>query len=778
MIKPQTIAVVAPSPIPFCLGGAENLWTSLVAELNKMPGIQADLIKLPALENTSWAILKSYQAFSQLRLDHFDTVLVTKYPAWMIKHPNKVLYLQHKLRGLYDTWPESLLEEWPDTSIFDPLKKVLALPASRQNLYQLWEVIEELEGIAFNYPDEWFALPSYFIKSCVSWLDDLALNSNEVKRYATLSQTVAQRKNYFPKDVNVHVIPHPSGLPVAVPQLGVAIFTASRHDASKRLDLLIKAYRLTNVKVPLRIAGEGPQTADLKILAEGDNRIQFLGRIDSKQLEIEYAKALFVPFIPEQEDLGLITIEALQNQKPVMTTIDSGGAAEIVQNQVTGWICSPTPEDLASVMTEACLQPEKTKALGQNGPKSIAHINWLNVIHTLFRRKPKLLLLNTYSIYPPVGGGQLRTYQLYRQLTSSYEITHLALVPSLGDIGEVDMTPGFKEVRIARSIAFENIEREKGQKIKASVGDVMALQFPGLCPAMANEIEQQLKVFEAGYDILILSHPYMYRFIEPHHVDFIYEAHNVEVELKKSILKNSPDLIQLVKQYEEKACQKAQKIISCSQQDAKKLAKLYKVHLSKIKIVQNGTDTNGIQPYPLKLKPQPLTAIFMGSYHGPNNQALEHIFELAHAVTHIRFIVLGSVNHHLKEFKATIPDNLQLLGVVSEQEKTNYLSKAHIAINPVTSGSGTNLKMLEYAAAGLIISSTPFGGRGGILQAGKHFLAHSINEMREWLSHLDYKSLNQYQGLVQQSRKQACDYADWQVIGQYYKTVLQSPLKD
>ena len=42
-----------------------------------------------------------------------------------------------------------------------------------------------------------------------------------------------------------------------------------------------------------------------------------------------------------------------------------------------------------------------------------------------------------------------------------------------------------------------------------------------------------------------------------------------------------------------------------------------------------------------------------------------------------------------------------------------------LAINPVTTGSGTNLKMLDYMAAGVPVLSTPHGARGlGLLDAG------------------------------------------------------------
>ncbi|NUN61725.1 MAG: glycosyltransferase, partial [Burkholderiaceae bacterium] len=99
------IALIAPSPVPFVIGGAENLWTGWIAALNEQPGVEADLIKLPSPERDFWEIVDSYRQWARLDLRHFDRVISTKYPAWMVAHPDHHVFLQHKLRGLYDTWP-------------------------------------------------------------------------------------------------------------------------------------------------------------------------------------------------------------------------------------------------------------------------------------------------------------------------------------------------------------------------------------------------------------------------------------------------------------------------------------------------------------------------------------------------------------------------------------------------------------------------------------------------------------------------------------------------
>ena len=86
------------------------------------------------------------------------------------------------------------------------------------------------------------------------------------------------------------------------------------------------------------IAGTGGQEKAFKDLARKDPRIQFLGFVTDIELVEYYSNALFVPFIPYDEDYGLITIEAMQSEKAVLTTSDAGGPMELVTHDVNGMI--------------------------------------------------------------------------------------------------------------------------------------------------------------------------------------------------------------------------------------------------------------------------------------------------------------------------------------------------------------------------------------------------------------------------------------------------------
>ena len=98
------IGIVAPSPCPFTVGGAEKLCWGLLEHINRATPHVADLIKLPGPEGDLRSLVRGYASFSRLDLGGFDVVISSKYPAWMVSHPRHVVYMLHRLRGLYDTY--------------------------------------------------------------------------------------------------------------------------------------------------------------------------------------------------------------------------------------------------------------------------------------------------------------------------------------------------------------------------------------------------------------------------------------------------------------------------------------------------------------------------------------------------------------------------------------------------------------------------------------------------------------------------------------------------
>ena len=85
--------------------------------------------------------------------------------------------------------------------------------------------------------------------------------------------------------------------------------------------------------VPLRVVGSGPMGGTLRRHARGD--VRFLGWVSREQLREEYrsARALLVPNV---EDFGMVTVEALACGTPVVGLAGSGTADAVVDGEHGG----------------------------------------------------------------------------------------------------------------------------------------------------------------------------------------------------------------------------------------------------------------------------------------------------------------------------------------------------------------------------------------------------------------------------------------------------------
>jgi len=124
------IAIIAPSHVPFVVGGAEKLWWGMLEYLNKHTQHQCDLIRLPSNEAGFWNLIDTYHTFYHLDLSHFDLIISGKYPSWMVQHHNHHLYMLHTVRRLYD------MRTPPQYDIGDVLKE-------NEKVAELWYRLDD-----------------------------------------------------------------------------------------------------------------------------------------------------------------------------------------------------------------------------------------------------------------------------------------------------------------------------------------------------------------------------------------------------------------------------------------------------------------------------------------------------------------------------------------------------------------------------------------------------------------------------------------------------------
>jgi len=562
--------------------------------------------------------------------------------------------------------------------------------------------------------------------------------------------------------------------------------------------MLIQAFNLLKTDYHFYIAGTGPELSQLKRLAANNSQIHFLGFISDKEMLKRYSQALFIPFIPYDEDYGLVTIEAMKSAKAVLTTTDAGGVNEFVQHNLTGLCVKPEIQSIADAMKRLIADPQKCHWMGQKAKQKVSFIQWNNTIQHLIQKpvhnnpqklhkgvfntvdnspliknsqRKKIVVTSTFHIWPSQSGGQNRIYYLYREIAKFHDVYILVLCEQENYLN-IQLAPGLNEIRIPKSVAF----RKKQQTIKSQLStvadDITAMVYFAL-----NEPYLKTLMYYCSFaDLVIASHPYLYPAIK--HVSnsrLWYEAHNVEYDLKKNIFANNDkqhNLLNKLKLTEQQCCQQAEKIITCCDTDAKRLQQLYKTNSAKMITIANGVNIkseyfNPINDKVLDQKSQSFKVIFIGSWHGPNIESVNEIKKIAHKCHDIQFLIMGSVCSH--PVCNNLPQNIHLLGTVSDYAKEAFLNICDLAINPMLSGSGTNLKILEYTALKLAVLSTPYGMRGLNFIANKEVFVCQIKDFPNQLQELasankTLEQQNRIKQMINQSYKRTKAEYSWQTI--------------
>lgn len=340
--------VVCSSQVPFEYGGAEILAESLAAQL-KQRGHEAELVQLPQQWHPKEEILKNYLMWRLVNLEQtFDQrpihrVIALKYPAYAIRHPHKTTWLVHQLRQAYDLFGTPY-------SFFDNTEQDHAL---RRLVYRM-----DCRTIA------------------------------ESERLYAISQNVATRLKRF-NGLEAQVIYPPPALDgrLHCDGYGDYLFTVARLTPIKRVALLIEAMAYVKSPIQCRIVGRGPEMEHLQNRARRlglRDRVEFLGFVSTETLLALYAQALAVYYAPLDEDYGYVTVEAFKASKPVLTTNDSGGVLEFVEDGITGYVTSPdAPQALAERIDALYADRALAARLGRAGHERVVDITWDRTIPRL-----------------------------------------------------------------------------------------------------------------------------------------------------------------------------------------------------------------------------------------------------------------------------------------------------------------------------------------------------------------------------------------------------------
>lgn len=108
--------------------------------------------------------------------------------------------------------------------------------------------------------------------------------------------------------------------------------------------------------------------------------VHFHGAISREELNKQYASASFCIFPSHMETQGLVTLEAMLLEKPVIFSL-YGPGPETIEHEKTGLLCDVyDPEDISEKMKWIIENPEKAAEMGQIGRQQVLKKYDINTI--------------------------------------------------------------------------------------------------------------------------------------------------------------------------------------------------------------------------------------------------------------------------------------------------------------------------------------------------------------------------------------------------------------
>lgn len=340
--------IIASSYVPFVTGGARHIVDWLAAKL-RAQGHEVESFLLPFVDDPE-TMLAQIAGWRLIDLsDRCDRLICIRPPAYVLRHPHKLVWFIHHFRVFYDLWDTALCY----------------LPHDARTL-AVRRALMELDTEALGEAAQVYALSG--------------TAQDRLRRFNGLETPILYQPLLEPERFR-------SG------DHGDAVVLVARLEAYKRQHLLVEAMRHVKTGVRLHLCGasaEPEYTDQLKALIErhglaGKVTLESRWIAEERKQEV-IAGALAVANIAIDEDsFAYVSLEACYAEKPIITSTDAGGVLELVRDGVNGLVAEPTAQALAAAFDRLYLDRALAARMGKANRARIDEmgIGWDKVLHAM-----------------------------------------------------------------------------------------------------------------------------------------------------------------------------------------------------------------------------------------------------------------------------------------------------------------------------------------------------------------------------------------------------------
>ncbi len=330
----------------------------------------------------------------------------------------------------------------------------------------------------------------------------------------------------------------------------------------------------------------------------------------------------------------------------------------------------------------------------------------------------RIQALISQNVYPPVLGGAQRVFHLCRAMARTARVRVACAVNARERARRRETADG---VEIARVKTYHPTLFYYLQCARL-VPDCLDHAVYRLWPwPLAGALDRDADVWQA--DSLSLTAFFVHA---PRRALKVYSSQNVEAEWFARVgppLVARAHWVRRVAALERWAVTRADLVLAVSDEDREEFVRRYGAAPEKVVVVDNGYDPGTVHPPHAEERATARrrlgldgerALVFMGSDILHNRMAAEALFR--HVVPRLpalgaRLYLVGGVSTALAAQAARVGGGrVHCLGVVDDLRPV--LWAADVALHPMTTGAGSNVKLPAYLGAGLPVVASPFGMRG------------------------------------------------------------------
>lgn len=391
----------------------------------------------------------------------------------------------------------------------------------------------------------------------------------------------------------------------------------------------------------------------------------------------------------------------------------------------------------------------------------------------------KILMLTPYLPYPLLSGGQIRTYNLLKNLKNKHEITLYSLIK---DESERKHIPKLK--KFCKKVVL--LRRTKNPWTLRNIMLAALTPYPFLVTRNmpiqgSDKISKELQA--NNFDLIHAETFYMMPNIPKTKIPTLLVEQTIEYLGYQSYAKRSkfwpikPLLnidIKKIRYWEQFYWKKADRLVAMSEEDKRFIQKEIGKKL-RIDVVANGVDMNFFDKIEKRL-PQNPNVLFVGTFKWlPNVGAVKELVlkiwpKIIEKLPQARLKIVGfSPTPEIIKFGQD--SGIEVLGSVDDIRRA--YGRAHVLLAPIRSGKGTRYKVLEAMATGTPIVSTRLGVEGIDVCFGKEVLVGKTSQELADLTVKVLKDEELQKKMAQAGRLLVKKKYNWQSISKELDRIYQ-----